>query len=65
MARKNSCILKNFNFNYFPFFKLSFINFNNIVFFKKLNNSSNFFTFKNLKIKKINLDKKCINVVYF
>ena len=65
MARNDNFFLKNFNFNYFLFFKLTFININNIVFFRKLNNLNNFFIFKVLKLKKINLNKKCINVIYF
>lgn len=65
MDRINNFFLKNFNFNYFQFFKLKFTCLNNSEFFNKKNKFKNLFFFKHLNLKKVNLNKQCINIIYF
>lgn len=65
MDRINNFFLKNFNFNYFQFFKLRLVVINNSEFFNKKNKFKNLFFLKYLNLKKINLNKQCINIIYF
>jgi hypothetical protein len=62
MARNNFIFLKNVKFFYLKTF--FFDNFdNNFIFFKK--NKALISNVRFIKIKKINFNKKCINILYF
>lgn len=63
MVRKNFIFFKNVRFNHINTFFLDMYD-KNFIFFEKINN---FFIIKTsfIKIKKINFNKKCINIVYF
>jgi len=65
MVRINNFLLKNCNFKYFQRFILKNLNLNNEEFFKKSNKNLILFDFKNLNLKKINLNSKCVNIFYF
>jgi len=65
MAQNNSFLLKNYNFNFFKDVYITFVNIDNTVYCKKTVNLKNLFLLKNFNLKKINLSKKCLNIVYF
>ena len=65
MDRINNFYITNLNFNYIQYFILLENNTNNSEFFFKVKKQKNLFFFKFLNLKKINLNKKCMNIIYF
>lgn len=65
MDRTNNFLFKHFNFDYFQFCEVRVSTINNIVFFNRKLKFKNLFFLKNLNLKKINLNKQCINIIYF
>jgi len=65
MGRIYQFLIKNFGFNFFEFTDYDSIIINNSVFFKKYFNFKNLFFLKSINLKKINLCKHSVNVIYF